>query len=200
MCKEQIIPVVLCGNDTGSEKISCVRCDNFRGGYLATEYLLKTGRRRIACIRALAYRHGANRLKGYRQALEDYGLQMEEELTVTCPETPEEIRKTSLKLIREQKADAFFCLYDSIALVTLSAVYSEGLKVPEDVAVIGYDDTDIAPILPVPLSSVDSGARQMGEEAVRLLVDIIKNPAGEPRKILLQPELKIRATSGSGMM
>lgn len=193
--RNRTIPIVLCGNDTQLSNISCVRCDNFHGGYLATAHLLQTGRKRIACIHALSHLHGSNRVRGYRQALIDCGQTVDESLIAMCPETPADIRRVSADMIKNHQVDAFFCLCDSIALSTLYTVRAMGLRVPKDIAVVGYDDTEIAPLLSTPLSSVDSKVKQLGSEAVKLLINIIQNPASDSRKIILQPELKVRESS-----
>ena len=191
------IPMILCGASTKqSQNIGYVKCDNHMGGYMATEHLIQTGKRRIACLCAVAERtQAASRVAGYRDAHEFYGVPCLPELISFCAPDNDVIRRETARLITEQQVDAFFCLFDYMCLPVISVIQELGKRIPEDVAIVGYDNIDISSTLPIPLTSVDTHMRQIGAMAVNQLIKKIEDPERGPRRIILKPELVVRASS-----
>ncbi len=191
------IPMILCGASTEQSKnIGYVKCDNHMGGYIATEHLIQSGKRRIACLCAVKERTQAtSRVAGYRDAHEFYGIPFSQELVSFCAPDNESIRAETVRLITEQNVDSFFCLFDYMCLPVIRAIETLGKKIPEDIAIVGYDNIDIASMLPIPLTSVETHSRQIGSMAVNQLVKKIKDSGTETRRIVLKPELIVRASS-----
>lgn len=188
------IPLVLCGTSTRiSENILHVKCNNKKGGYIATEHLIKTGCRHIAIICAVDDETQAtSRITGYKNALENYGIPCDDELIVFCSSDSKDIYDITTKLIKEKPVDAIFCLYDYMALPVIKATLAMNKRIPEDISIIGYDNIDIDADLPISLSSVDTHAYDVGCIATKKLIFKIENPNESLSSELLSPELVIR--------
>lgn len=152
--------------------------DDFDGAYRATQHLIEQGCRRIAHIGGpdqLAI--ARKRLYGYRAALSDYSLPIREEYEEKCSfRTEEAIRLTDRLLSLPEPPDGIFAASDRIALGAHYALRQQGLKIPHDVALIGFTDAVIAPLLDPPLSSIAQPAHEMGQSAAELLISQIENP------------------------
>ncbi|MFG3255768.1 LacI family DNA-binding transcriptional regulator [Streptomyces sp. NPDC048172] len=166
-------PVVVIGSLPGDVQVDAVQADSVAGARLAVQHLAETGRRRIALINGpLDTVPGHNRRQGYLKALADLGL----------PHHPEAERATEFGLAAGRRAahqlldvhpdlDAFFCANDQLALGASQAVHERGLRMPEDIAVAGMDDSDLAQAAWPPLTSVDLGSVERGRLAARMLLD-----------------------------
>ena len=191
------IPLVLCGASSyKSSNISYVKCDNHIGGYIATEHLIKTGKRRIACLCATSLPIQANsRISGYKDALDFFDIPFEENLIVFCSDDFYDIADATADLIRKQKPDAIFCLYDYMCMPVINTITSLGLKIPEDIALIGYDNLPQSAFFPIPLSTVDTHSTTVGNMAVKHLIKKINNPSAESKKTVLKPDLIVRKST-----
>lgn len=190
-------PIVLCGS-SGSElkNISYVKCDNRLGSYTAIRHLVDIGCRRIGCIFPVTDGQQYNsRMIGYRDALRDCGIPFREELIQVCTPDNDSIFHTTLTLLKEQKPDGIFCLYDYSAITVMRAVFCAGLRVPEDIALIGYDNIKMSGFLPVPLSSIDTHSQEVGQKAAEILMQRINNPDEPFRQIILKPDLIAREST-----
>ena len=191
------IPIVLCGSSNKyNDNISFVKCDNHMGGYIATEHLIKNGCKRIACVCATVKKGQAtSRVSGYENALEFYNIPLDENLIAYCSQDFDDIFNTTVNLIENHNIDAVFCLYDYMSLPVIRAALSLNKRIPEDIAIIGYDNIDIASQLPIPLSSINTHAYTVGSLAAKHLINKMQNPDDEVKKILLKPEIIIRQSS-----
>ncbi len=191
------IPLVLCGLSNKSQNaINYVKCDNYRGGYIATEHLIKTGCRKIACICAVDERsHAFSRVNGYKQAHVDYGIPNDEVLILFCPSDSEKIFESTINLLNQYDIDGIFCLYDYMALPVMKAVTALGKKIPDDIAIIGYDNISLSQNLIIPLSSVNTHAYEMGALAAENLIGEIKDPNFIKQPTVFEPELVVRQSS-----
>lgn len=157
-----------------------VVCDNALGGRLAVEYLVSKGRRRIAYVQGQEeLRLYRSRLEGYREQLETCGIPVEESLIWNGYENFERVAIENVKrnIQKGIVPDAIFCASDPLALDAIYALTDIGLKVPEDVAVVGYDNIPIAEMLNPRLTTVAQPFAEMGRSAVDLLVDMIEGRA-----------------------
>ncbi len=191
------IPLVLCGSTTTfSENISFVKCDNHMGGYIATEHLIQNDKKRIALLCAVKEKsQAASRIAGYRDAHEFYDLPYHEDLVRFCSPAPSDIYDATISLIKDKHVDAFFCLFDDMCLPVIRAVKSLGLSIPDDIAIVGYDNIALSALLPISLTSVDTHAKLIGRMAIKQLIKKIEDPTSEPRKIILKPELIVREST-----
>lgn len=192
---ERGVPFILVNRTSGD--YPSVRGDDELGGYLATQHLLMRGHRRVGIIVGpLAVSTSAGRLAGYQRAHNDFGLDVDPALMVEVADFAAQsgAQAAGRLLSRRNAPTALFCVNDSTAIGAMSVARDLGLAVPRDLSVVGYNDTAIAALLPVPLTSVSLPLGGMGKEAVDLLIDLIEG--GTPDSILHTPRLIARASSG----
>ncbi len=193
-------PLVLIDvNDPSLEGFSRVIVDDVEGGRVATEHLLELGHQRIGYISdSFADRNyftsSRHRYEGYRLALEDAGLPVREEYCRFGLHGRDEARLLASELLQmEERPTAIFATSDTQAFGVLEAAQSIGLRVPEDLSVIGYDDIEIAQHLG--LTTIRQLLFESGIHGVQLLLESIENHQAMPRTIVLSTELVVRKTT-----
>jgi DNA-binding LacI/PurR family transcriptional regulator len=154
---------------------SSINPDHHLGGYLATRHLIRTGRRRIAMIHgSLAHFSIHQRARGYRKALFDARMLADPELEVHVPTSgdPDEgVREATRRLLAlKPRPDALFCYNDSTALTAMQTCLDAGLKIPADIAIVGFDDISGAAQAIPPLSSIAIDKEALGAAGVELLL------------------------------
>lgn len=161
-------------------------------GFLATRHLIERGCTRVAHIRGPEIGPGRGRLAGYRKGLVSCGLAsgpervVESRIADDCAE--ESGYEAMRQLLKFQPVpDGIFCYNDPIAVGAIQAILEVGLRIPDDVAVLGCGNTRWAGMLRVPLSSIDQGASRMGERAAKLALTLIDSKAPRKRRIILLP-------------
>lgn len=184
------------------EDVPCdyVVVDNRKGGYLVTCHLLALGHRRIAFIRGTPNASTSlEREAGYRQALVEYDIPYDESLVDCGHYTSQGAYAAAKRLLSiEDPPTAIVCSNDLMAISVIDAVMDSDLRVPEDVAVTGYDNIAWADSRSLALTSVKVSMDMMAEEAVLLLLRRIQGDiTGPPRRVILSPELVVRRTSGA---
>ncbi len=193
------LPVPVVAFQRRLERHPWVDVDNVVGGAAATRHLLERGRRRIAAVgwSSVPSRAVERRLEGYRRALREAGLG-EMERVVWAPELSEAggaAAGAELLATRGQRPDAILALSDVLALGVLHAVRRAVLRVPEDVAVVGYDDLAFAPFLAPPLTTIRLPYDAMGRQAIDWLVAAVRGQADAPLRGLYRPELVVRESA-----
>lgn len=187
-------PIVLVDRYLKGISTDYVMTDHFGGALRGVHYLLNLGHERVGFVTwlspAISMEH---RLLGYRQALRERGIQAENELICRVQGYPT-VDLTPLKtyLSGSQRPTAIFAANDQIAIALYRAAAAVGLRVPEDLAVVGFDNLDISPHLDPPLTTVSQPFMKIGETAVELLLRRIRGEAGHLQQITLTPELVIR--------
>ncbi|MCL2659225.1 MAG: LacI family transcriptional regulator [Acidobacteriaceae bacterium] len=180
-----------------------VGSDDVMVGEMATCHLIDLGRKRIAHIGTRHTSTALNRLVGYQNALARHYLHRDERLVV-LKERVEEIgdregfvAMQELLRLKGSNAmpDAVFCYNDQTALGAIDAVLHAGLRVPEDVALIGCGNLRYADYLRIPLSSIDHGTAELGRIAGERALELAANPDQKPRSILVPPKLMARAST-----
>lgn len=182
-----------------SDRLNYVTIDNVAAGEAVTNHLIGLGRRRIAHITGdmgLADAH--DRLQGYKNALKYAGLRVDPALIVQSRFNRQYGYEAARKLLAKRPGapDAIFAAGDTIALGVLQAAREAGLRVPQDLAVVGFDDIDVAAQAYPPLSTMRQPVQDKGATAARLLIDLIQNKVEEPQHILLNTELVVRESCG----
>jgi LacI family transcriptional regulator len=179
-----------------------VGTDEATTGKMATEHLIENGCRRIAHISGKYASPAVERAKGYRQTLANHEISVPDSFLVCRTHGDDsgdlmgyQAMKTLLKL--NPRPDGVFCYNDPTAMGAMSAVLEQGLRIPDDIAIIGCGNVHYAPVLRVPLSSIDQNSDGMGAHAASLALDLVegKNDARRPTTVLLQPRLIARASS-----
>ena len=173
--------------------------DNTRAGYEATAHLAAQGCRRIAHITANLGRNVyAGRLKGYQQALADYGIAFDNDLVMVndLSETAA-IRTARLVMAMDNRPDGVFITNDFFAAVFLQTLKENGIRIPEDIAIVGFNNDAIARIIQPKLTTINYPGEEMGEQAARSLLEQL---AGLPSarttdSIIIRSELIIRESS-----
>ncbi|MFJ5773532.1 LacI family DNA-binding transcriptional regulator [Streptomyces sp. NPDC093094] len=197
------IPAVISGPRSEAETLPSVDSDNYGGARSAVEHLLSRGRRRIAHITGRLDVYGAQRRAvGYRDALADAGHEVDERLVEPSDFTEEDgVRAMTALLERCPDVDAVFAASDVAAAGARQALRAAGRRIPQDVALIGYDDSAIARHMEPPLTSVRQPIEEMGRRMIDLLLTEIadRRPAAsrglERRQVVLPAELVERASS-----
>jgi DNA-binding LacI/PurR family transcriptional regulator len=194
------IPVVVGGRPPRHAAVSYVDVDNRQGGRSAVEHLVEIGRRRIATIAGPAdMPAGLDRLSGYRDAIADTELTADPALVATADFSREGGAAAMRALLeRRPDIDGVFAASDLMAAGALMALRESGRRVPDDVAVVGYDDSQIAATTDPPLTSVSQPIEEMGVEMTRLLADNAARPTSTPRHVILATQLIERASTRGG--
>jgi LacI family transcriptional regulator len=199
--EEQKMPYILLDRAFLGMPANFVGVDDVKVGRIATEHLISVGCKRVAHIAGGATSTAVGRLEGYKQALTKRGLFPLEGYVVTGRtidadswSSGHEAMNKLLKL--NPSPDAVFCYNDPIAIGAIDAILSAGLRVPEDIAVIGCGNLHFDKSLRVPLSSVDQQSAAIGESAAALVLSIIeaKTPP-PPENILLEPSVVARQST-----
>jgi DNA-binding LacI/PurR family transcriptional regulator len=188
------VPAVLGGAPVGVDPVSCVDADNRGGARKAVEHLIGLGRRRIATITGPQdMRVGVDRLGGYRDALAAAGLPE----MVSAGDFSEESGERGMRdlLAREPGLDAVFTASDPMAVGAMRVLKENGLRIPGDVALVGFDDSATARHTDPPLTSVHQPLEAMGREMARLLVARIRGEPIESSMVILDTHLVTRASS-----
>jgi len=190
------IPSVLVDRVSEKQLFSSVSVDDHAGGSIAARHLLSLGRTKLGFVGGpLEIPQVADRLQGAKDALR---LTPTATLTVfeTSATTVLEGRRAGEEisaLPRDERPTALFAANDLVAIGLLQALVATGsLQVPEDIAIVGYDDIDFATSAIVPLTSIRQPSALMGETALKLLSEEALDPAQKPRRVVFQPELVIR--------
>jgi len=191
------VPVVLVGRPPRDADVSYVDVDNQQGARRATRHLIDLGRHRVATISGPAEMvAGHDRLAGYRDALANAGIAADSTLIAASDFSHEGGAVAMARLLAAHPdVDAVFCASDVIAAGALATLAAAGRRVPDDVAVVGFDDSPIAATSLPPLSSVRQPIEEMGREMVRLLLDLISTNDRVARRVVLATELVLRASS-----
>lgn len=192
------LPTVLIGHRRSDRTASYVDIDNLAAADTITTHLIDIGRTRIGHITGrLGSVAGADRLTGYRRAMERAGLDPDV-LVVEGDFTRPTGVEAAAKLL-EIGVDAIFCANDATAAGALEAINASGLAVPADVALAGFDDLPVASELDPPLTTIRQGVHAQGTESASALLSLLESPEGGPRRVLLPTELVIRQSTVGGL-
>jgi LacI family transcriptional regulator len=192
------LPFILVGRHPQHPEIGYVDVENQSGARLAVNHLLSLGRRKIACLSGpLNTIVGIDRQKGYLSALKEHGLPFDPRLVLEGNFSEEDGYRLTHSLIPQQP-DAIFAASDAMALGALRFLHEVNIPVPQQIAVIGFDDLPFAARSQPPLTTIRQPIFQTGATAAESLIACIENPsqAGYPQ-ILLPTELVIRETCGA---
>jgi len=212
----QNVPVTLMDRTLPGLDADVVLCDNFKGGYEATRHLIARGHRRIAFLARphLNLWPIAERLRGYRRAMQEAGLEPLAPILIGAEEeisTDYALRSytnaegADLKQIREylgraDRATAIFAMNDLMALQVLRAAELAHIHVPRELSVVGFDDIDFASHLEIPLTTIAQDPFRLGQEAARALLQRIAQPHQTPRQIVLPTRLIVRASTAAPLV
>jgi DNA-binding LacI/PurR family transcriptional regulator len=197
--KQHKVPTVVVDVPIENVKTHFVGSDNFEAGRVATEHLLKLGHRRIAFLKGYHENPGAQeRLKGYMNALLEFGISVEDDLmTGDGFEFESGQRAISTLLDRHISFSALIVSSDFAALGAVQELGRRGLRVPDDISLIGCGNLDFSAMVTPTLTTIDQHPLQLGRQAMHLLVDQIEGRAKASQKILVKPDLIFRESTAS---
>jgi DNA-binding LacI/PurR family transcriptional regulator len=192
------VPTVLVGHRRADLTASYVDIDNEQAADLVTTHLISLGRTRVGHITgSRGTVHAEDRVTGYKRAMRRAGL--DDEGLIADGDFNVHSGFAAAATLLDLAVDAIFCANDASAAGALEAIRTRGLRVPDDVALAGFDDLELAARLDPPLTSVRQGVRQQGIEAARALLQLLQDPGRSPRRVLLPTELVVRQSSVGGV-
>lgn len=194
-------PYVLIDRDLSGVSANFVGIDDQKAGWLATEHLIAVGCRRVAHIRGRDNSAGTGRFEGYRRALEQHGMPYLEEYVVrrSYVDTDTSLEGAAamrLLLERDPRPDGVFCINDPLAIGAMSTILNAGLRIPEDIALIGCGNLPNNDCLRVALSSIDQHSKVIGQRTADLVLSLMESKQPErARTVVLEPTLVVRAST-----
>ncbi len=184
------IPFVLMSRYFADVETDYVIMDDLRGGFLACQYLIQQGHSRIAVVNGpLHISSAVERYEGHKRGLAAYGVQLDESLVVPGALTMDDGYRAAQRLLRRKAPTAIFAFSDFVAFGVLRALRERGIRVPADVAVVGFDDIPFASCLETPLTTVGGSKETLGREATTLLINRL---GGEKEQRTEQIRLPVR--------
>ncbi|NMC11438.1 MAG: LacI family transcriptional regulator [Chloroflexi bacterium] len=191
------IPLVIIGRPFYNKDVSYIDVDNINGAFTAVSHLIRLGYQRIATITGVPTRTvSIDRKEGYIKALSERGRNIDESLIVEGDFT-EAGGYYAMQKLMPHKPDAVFAASDIMAIGAMRAVREAGLRVPEDIAFVGFDDLPLATLPEPRLTTIRQPVYQFGVKAVEILLDLIENGIEPPRRIIMDTELIIRNSCGA---
>ncbi|MCI3922967.1 LacI family transcriptional regulator [Paenibacillus sp. TRM 82003] len=198
LLKAADFPCVAVGQESVEPSVPSVHVDNVTASYEAVTYLIQKGHRDIAVICGIGnVAVGARRLEGYRRAMADAGLPVREDWIVECEISVEEGYRSMSAIARTgAMPTALFCATDLMAIGAMNCLLDRGQRIPEDVAVFGFDGSFVSSIFRPRLSTVEYSATEVGMTAARHLVKLMKgDAAGIPQHSNVTHYLAIREST-----
>ncbi len=194
---ESDLPVVVAGRPLHHPNANYVDVDNVGGAYTAVTHLFELGHKRIGAITGdLRTTAALDRDTGYRSALQAHGLPVDETLIIKGDFT-EIGGYEAMQRLLPHKPDAVFIASDTMSLGALKAIYEAGLTVPQDIALVSFDDLPPATIARPQLTTIHQPVHAFGVKAMEMLLDVIKNGPTPPRRIIMDTNLVIRGSCGA---
>jgi len=188
------IPMVVLNRDIREEKIVNILSDDKRGAYDIVKYLIEKGHKKIAIIEGKRnFKSSTERKEGYIHAMSEAKLQLLEEYMIKG-EYNHKSGYIGMKKILNLKniPTAVFCLNDDMALGAINAVYEKGLKVPEDISIVGFDDSVFSAYITPALTTVRRAVELMSRAGAKCLLNLMENGSSAENKYYIKTELVIR--------
>ncbi|MGC1069181.1 LacI family DNA-binding transcriptional regulator [Pantoea agglomerans] len=189
-------PWVQCAEHDDNGQISCVGIDDDVAAQSVVHYLAGQGRQRIALINHdLRYRYARLRQQGYAYQLKEQQLAWQ--AIAYASELGFSAGKAAMNqlLAGETRPDAVFAVSDTLAAGAMAAIQQAGLRIPQDIAVVGFDGSELADMVSPPLTTLAQPSREIGRRACELVLQKIIRPDSPPQCVIMQGELVVRASS-----
>lgn len=197
---KQGTPLILLDRAYSDLDTHFVGSDDYKIGVLATKHLVSTGRTRIAHLRGPANSVGNNRLQGFLDTMQQHGLAVPDAYISAKPKDSIQRKNGQIAIMRMLALDALpqavFCFNDAVALGAMEGAATAGVRVPQDLAIIGSGNYHFNDTLRVPLSSIEQGSAAMGKRLAQLVLEIVASKATlAPTQTILKPKLVIREST-----
>jgi LacI family transcriptional regulator len=190
-------PIVAVDPHTGPSDLPTIDSDNLRGAQLAAEHLISLGHRRIGMLTGRSDLQSARlREEGFRQALAAAGIAVDDDLMQPGDYDPEVSAASALRLLKsEHPPTAVFAANDISAIATVTAAASLGIRVPDDLSVVGFDNVPESALNSPPLTTVHQPIREMGQCAIEMLIRLIRGETSDPVHLTLATSLVVRQST-----
>jgi LacI family transcriptional regulator len=192
-------PIVMVGRPYYTSEVSYLDVDNVSATYQAVRHLINLGYKRIGTISGrMNSTAGIDRMQGYRKAITEQCGEVKEEL-ISEGDFSEQSGYNAMQKLLPFKPDAIFAASDTMAIGAIRAARNAGLKIPDDIAFVGFDDLPVASLSDFKLTTVKQPIIQFGSKAVDILIDLIENGTKPIRHIILDTELVVRESCGASL-
>lgn len=190
---DQNFPVALIAQDILTLTVDTVSVDDFMGGYQATSYLISLGHKKIGLLAENNLHSSKQRVGGYRSALEEKGIPFDEGLLYLSDSSLEaSIQQAGRILDRSERPSAIFASNDLLAIGIIQAARQRGILIPNELSLIGFDNTILAKTSDPALTTIAQPIREIGSLGVDFIIEKIKGKKNKKKRILLQPEIIVR--------
>lgn len=178
------------------EEISYVAANDFEGGYQAVSHLIGLGHRQIVLLGGTPkFYTSIKRKEGYKRAFEDAGIALDQDLMLNGNFSKDDgYREMKRLLCKRQDITAVFAANDVMALGAYQAIRERGLRIPEDISVVGYDNQEFCDLVDPPLTTISKHRRAMGRKAAEIILDVIDNKSRSQR-IVMPTDLIVREST-----
>lgn len=198
---KQKVPFILVDRVISGLSANFVGVKDETVGYIATEHLIQVGCRTVAHISGTRISTAVGRLAGYKRAIKEYGLSFSPDHIVTVEKQDESGDvagyRAAMKLLSlPERPDGIFCFNDPIAIGAMNAILAKGLRIPEDIALIGSGNLHFDDALRIPLSTVDQCSEMIGQRAALLAMNLIgAKSSTSPKTVFLTPKVVVREST-----
>lgn len=192
------VPCVLIDRNVEAFECSKVFSDNSLGGYLGMKYLLELGHRHISVVAPFNFAEPVqHRIRGIRQAMKEFGVTEPDGMFLTSDDPSFEMGIHAGKRLASQRPHptAIFALTDVTAVGIMQGVTQAGLRIPDDISVMGYDGIPLSGYVMPTLTTISQSIKEMGQRAVQILLNHVQNPDAPPDKAVLPTKLIIREST-----
>jgi LacI family transcriptional regulator len=185
-----IVTVDYC-NPALSDRSVFVSCDNFKGGYDAAAHLIELGHRRIGMVRWGEV--SSTRIEGFHEAMAEHGLDFADS-HVFLAENHQSVGEGIFEFVKRERLTALFAINDMLAMQVMSQLHSNGMRIPRDISLVGYDNVMASAYLEVPLTTIEQYDEIIGRRAASAIISAIRDNVRvfTPREILIVPTLVVR--------
>ncbi|MDF2725608.1 MAG: LacI family transcriptional regulator [Paenibacillus sp.] len=198
------MPVVAIGRELRAFPVHTVVADDRQGGRMAAEHLLQLGHRRMAVLsESMTVSSSRDRLMGFKERLEEDGIVLQERHVRPCKHRMEDGKREAAVMLEDsERPTAIFCCNDLLAVGALQAAKEAGIRVPNELSVVSFDNTILASVTDPPLTSISQPMELLGAAAVDLLLEQLEQgtPAAAKRRVAMRTELIVRASTASVML
>lgn len=199
---DQDIPIASIAREISLLSGSAVIVDDFTGGYTATEHLVQLGHKKVAIIAEnLSVMSSRERIRGYRYALEEAGIPCDENLILISDFTLEAGKAVARKLFEAYDASnrptAIFACNDLLAIGVMQVAKENDIKIPEQLSIVGFDNTILASITDPQLTTIAQPIQAMGRQVVDIIINEINIANTVKQRVVLSPELVVRGSTKS---
>ena len=194
--KSLAVPFVILMRSCSDNYVDTVMNDNEHGGYMAGEYLCKIGCRRFAFLPLRNSLSSRTRLEGFYRAMEEHEISRDGCMLQEVSQDAEAGYEAAMELAEKLKDyDALVCGCDTVAMGAMRALSDAGIRIPEDILVMGYDGIEIGKYMVAPLSTIAQPFAQIGRMGAQVLMERIKNPQAPSKKIMYEGTLVERRST-----